>query len=78
MSGLPAYTIEKRERGWLYLRCPRRACQGVFAVRPKKWAESWHGHGRSCPYCFKANKMPAKRSKKRNRSKSAKISSPAN
>lgn len=65
MAGLPQYTVEKRERGWLFVRCPRRACGEVFAVRPKAWADSWRGHGRACPYCFKANKLPAKRGKKK-------------
>lgn len=65
MAGLPLYTIVKRARGWLYLRCPR--CTQTFAVRGKAWATSWKGHGRACPYCFKPSKMPARRGEERSR-----------
>lgn len=63
MAGLPAYKIVIRERGWLFVSCPRRGCGRTFAVKAKEWADSWKGHGRACPYCFKASKLPAKRGK---------------
>lgn len=60
---LPRYKIKQREEGgWITVQCPRRDCKRTFKVLAREWAESWHGHGRSCPYCFKANGLPKRKS----------------
>lgn len=61
---LPAYKIvEREEGGWIKVQCPRKDCRGHFKVKARAWAESRPAFtGRSCPYCFKANGLPKRKS----------------
>jgi len=55
---------------WLVVTCPREDCGEAFLVRAAAWRKkhTYTTHkgqeyvvtGRSCPYCFRAARMPAR------------------
>jgi hypothetical protein len=60
-SQLPVWIVEPgAKKGTLNITCPRDICGGKFIVERKRWCEgSERGFiGRSCPYCFYANRIP--------------------
>jgi uncharacterized C2H2 Zn-finger protein len=72
VSQLPRYRAVKSKDfpNWLVVTCPR--CDGVFLVESKSWMrplrytnrvkqETYVITGRSCPYCFKAGRLPMRR-----------------
>lgn len=73
---MEAFIITARSDGLITVQCPRKDCGQAAVVHAKRWAEARPGiKTRSCTYCFRVSELPAKRGKKRKRSKSAKISS---
>jgi hypothetical protein len=65
VSQLPPFkvTVSKDHPGWLIVECGREDCADFFLVRKSHWTRKLvvNGHtitGRSCPYCFRAGRMP--------------------
>lgn len=50
---------------WLIVTCPREECGLDFLVHRKQWYNSSPKLGRSCPYCFMANRIPKPKDIKR-------------
>jgi hypothetical protein len=44
---------------WLLITCPR--CEGQALVNRQRWYKATKYTTRTCPYCFKANKLPKPR-----------------
>jgi hypothetical protein len=67
-SKLPVF-VAKRSLdypGWLIVQCPREDCDDIFLVRSSRWRRKYRTSGgnvvtgRSCPYCFRAARLPRK------------------
>lgn len=70
---LPSYEVKPSEDypDWLLVTCPREDCGETFLVNAKPWRKprAYTAHngkkytvrGRSCPYCFRASRIPARR-----------------
>ena len=63
---LPAFKVERIPIEWgnrtaaLLVTCPRRDCKREFIVS-LAWKNCQPFIGRSCPYCFKASRVPPKK-----------------
>lgn len=69
---LPSYKVKPSEDfpGWVIVVCPREDCGGTFLVKKSLWAKprkhndyvgrEYTVTGRACPYCFRANRIPAR------------------
>lgn len=74
VSKQPFYEVKKSEDfpDWLLVTCPREDCNDTFLVRASHWLKprkyrrlNGQEHtikGRSCPYCFRASRLPSRRS----------------
>jgi len=72
VSKLPPFKVKPSEDypGWLIVECGRDDCAGVFLVRKSHWTRALVRRGttitgRSCPYCFRAGRMPSGKRKSR-------------
>ena len=73
VSLLPSYTASRSKDfpSWLIVTCPYEDCGDVFLVRASRWlkpqnrvtsaGKSFVITGRSCPYCFRAARLPSRR-----------------
>ena len=74
VSQQPSFTAKRSEDypGWLLVTCPREDCGNTFLVeaspwlKPRKYKRKMTGEeftikGRSCPYCFRAARLPNRR-----------------
>jgi hypothetical protein len=71
---LPLFEVKPSQdfKGWLVVTCPREDCAEFFLVRRSAFLKdrtyitrakkSVTISGRSCPYCFRAARIPARRS----------------
>lgn len=73
VSRLPEYEAKRSKdfHSWLIVTCTR--CELPFMVREKDWLQSFYTRptdasrkptlieGRSCPYCFRVSRLPARR-----------------
>lgn len=65
---LPEFEVEISNDydGWLLVTCPRDDCGLTFLVERRPWTKTMHSkvkpevvlHGRSCPYCYRASRIP--------------------
>lgn len=71
-SLLPEFFVKKSKdfTGWLVVTCPREDCGDLFLARTvslyrKRTYKHKSGEttivGRSCPYCFRASRLPDRR-----------------
>ena len=73
-SQQPLYKVKRSIdfHDWLLVTCPREDCGHTFLVKAATWLKSrkykreYTGEeftikGRSCPYCFRAARIPARR-----------------
>jgi len=73
-SRQPVYEAKKSEDypSWLLVTCPREDCGNTFLVEANPWLKrrvykTMRGQehvisGRACPYCFRAARLPSRRS----------------
>jgi len=67
------FSVKKSEDfpDWLLVTCPYEDCDDTFLVRASHWrqprkykrlsGEEFTITGRSCPYCFRASRIPGRR-----------------
>jgi hypothetical protein len=72
-SRLPIFSVKRSEDypDWILVTCPREDCGNIFLVQAATWfkrrvyktmrGEEHVISGRSCPYCFKAARLPSRR-----------------
>ena len=72
-SRQPRFSAKRSEDfpDWFIVTCPYEDCNDTFMVRAKHWLKprkykTMRGEehtitGRSCPYCFRAARLPARR-----------------